>query len=322
MLQRAMPDRWEEGLEILLEEYGKHLAALCWGLFPAVAASLALLRERQVPLALVTGKGVGTTRLSLAHFGLDGVFDPVETGSPAGIVKAAAIARVVARWDAPPSSVVYVGDAVADVQAAPRGRRAARRRRVGAERDPPRAGGRAPVHALLERQRLPDLGGQDTRAITCSAKVRKIDSRAMNPVPGFWGRMMIRAISGTVITRLHLLAHLLRRPRERDHVHEAVGHQLAMARRRRRVLVGVVGVAQPPHGGLVLGRQRDGQGMAHRGGDAAPHVVARQRAVRVHGRRRPQHDLDVGRPAPGLERALGRRRRAPRGGRPDRCPCT
>jgi pyrophosphatase PpaX len=118
MLQRAMPARWEEGLAILLEEYGKHLAALCGGLFPAVAASLALLRERGVPLALVTGKGVGTTRLSLAHLGLEGVFDPVETGSPAGGVKAEAIARVVARWDVPPSRVVYVGDAVGDVLAA------------------------------------------------------------------------------------------------------------------------------------------------------------------------------------------------------------
>jgi pyrophosphatase PpaX len=117
MLQRAMPDRWEEGLEVLLEEYGKRLLQ-CGGVFPAVAAALALLRERRVPLALVTGKGVGTTRLSLAHFGLDGVFDLVETGSPTGVVKAAAIARVVAQWDVPPSRVFYVGDAVADVQAA------------------------------------------------------------------------------------------------------------------------------------------------------------------------------------------------------------
>jgi phosphoglycolate phosphatase-like HAD superfamily hydrolase len=117
MLQRAMPSRWEEGLEILLAEYRRHLG-LCPGLFPAVASALALLRERKVPLGLVTGKGVGTAMMSLAHFGLDGVFEAVETGSPAGIVKGAAIARVVARWDVPPSSVIYVGDAVGDMQAA------------------------------------------------------------------------------------------------------------------------------------------------------------------------------------------------------------
>ena len=117
MLQRAMPDRWEKALEILLEEYRRHLAD-CAGVFPAIASTLTLLRERGVPLALVTGKGPATTTMSLAHFGLDGVFDAVETGSPAGVVKAAAIARVLERWQTPAGSVIYVGDAVADMHAA------------------------------------------------------------------------------------------------------------------------------------------------------------------------------------------------------------
>ena len=53
-------------------------------MFPSVTTALQLLRERRTPLALVTGKGPFTTKMSLAHFGLDGVFDPVEVGSPAG----------------------------------------------------------------------------------------------------------------------------------------------------------------------------------------------------------------------------------------------
>lgn len=117
MLQRAMPDRWEKGLEILLEEYQRHLG-LCAAVFPAVASTLTLLRERGVPLALVTGKGPATTTMSLAHFGLDGLFDAVETGSAAGVVKAEAITRVLVRWQMPAGSVIYVGDAVADMHAA------------------------------------------------------------------------------------------------------------------------------------------------------------------------------------------------------------
>jgi pyrophosphatase PpaX len=101
MLQRAMPERWEAGLTILLAEYQRHLN-LCSGVFPSVTTALQLLRERRTPLALVTGKGPFTTKMSLTHFGLDGVFDPVEVGSPQGVVKAAAIARVVARWVWPP----------------------------------------------------------------------------------------------------------------------------------------------------------------------------------------------------------------------------
>jgi phosphoglycolate phosphatase-like HAD superfamily hydrolase len=117
MVQRAMPECWEEALAVLLEEYQRHLA-LCPRLFPSVASALARLRERRIPLALVTGKGPKTTAMSLAHFGLDQTFDAVETGSPLGVVKAAAIARIVAAWGLAPREVIYVGDAVADMHAA------------------------------------------------------------------------------------------------------------------------------------------------------------------------------------------------------------
>ena len=117
MLQRAMPERWEEGLSLLLQEYGRQLKD-CSGVFPSVTSALRLLRERGTPLALVTGKGPFTTKMSLTHFGLDGVFDAVEVGSPQGVVKAAAIARVVARWGVAAQDVIYVGDAVADVESA------------------------------------------------------------------------------------------------------------------------------------------------------------------------------------------------------------
>ena len=117
MLQRAMPQRWEEGLVILLAEYQRHLTR-CPAVFPSITTALDLLRRRRTPLALVTGKGPSTTKMSLTHFGLDGVFDAVEVGSPQGVVKAAAIARVVARWGVAAHEVIYVGDAVADVAAA------------------------------------------------------------------------------------------------------------------------------------------------------------------------------------------------------------
>ena len=117
MVQRAMPDCWRDALTVLLDEYRRHLA-FCPRVFPPVASALEELRRWRVPLALVTGKGPQTTAMSLSHFGLDGTFDHVETGSPAGVVKAAAIARVVAAWGVAPVEVVYVGDAVADMQAA------------------------------------------------------------------------------------------------------------------------------------------------------------------------------------------------------------
>ena len=43
--------------------------------------------------------------------------------------------------------------------------------------------------------------GYATLAITSSANVRRMLVRSMKPASGTWGRMMMRAISGTVITR-------------------------------------------------------------------------------------------------------------------------
>jgi len=88
MFQRVVPARWQEAFTAYLGEYERHLP-LC-AVFPGVAAALAWLRGRGLPVALVTGKSRPTALMSLRQFGLDGLFEPVETGSPAGVVKAAA----------------------------------------------------------------------------------------------------------------------------------------------------------------------------------------------------------------------------------------
>jgi len=116
MFQRVIPERWEEAFSVYLAEYERHLP-LC-GLFPVIPTVLTWLGQRGVPLALVTGKSRPTALMSLKAFGLDAVFDPVETGSATGVVKAAAIARVVSGWGVAPDAVIYVGDAVSDVRAA------------------------------------------------------------------------------------------------------------------------------------------------------------------------------------------------------------
>lgn len=116
MFQRAVPARWQEAFEVYLGEYERHLGSC--EVFAGMSAALTWLRARRVPLALVTGKSRPTASMSLKAFELDAVFEAVETGSPSGVVKAAAIARVVAGWGVPAHRVIYVGDAVSDMQAA------------------------------------------------------------------------------------------------------------------------------------------------------------------------------------------------------------
>lgn len=72
IMQRVVPDRWQDAVATYITEYERHLA-MCPTLFSGMAAALRILHERQVPLGLVTGKGHATTVLSLRHFGLEGM---------------------------------------------------------------------------------------------------------------------------------------------------------------------------------------------------------------------------------------------------------
>jgi phosphoglycolate phosphatase-like HAD superfamily hydrolase len=116
MFEQALPTCWQQAFAAYLGVYERHLPRCA--VFPGIAAALGWLREQRVPVALVTGKSRPTTLLSLKQFALDGAFEVIETGSPKGIVKGAAIARVVAGWRVPPPDVLYIGDTEADIRAA------------------------------------------------------------------------------------------------------------------------------------------------------------------------------------------------------------
>ena len=116
MLQRVLPDGWQRAYDLYLDEFVRVLPTC--RVDDAMAAALRLLRQRRVRTAVVTGKSRPTALLSLKHFGIADAFDAIETGSPAGIVKAEAIQRLLAGWRLAPAQAVYVGDAAADMRAA------------------------------------------------------------------------------------------------------------------------------------------------------------------------------------------------------------
>ena len=117
MMQRVLPRDWEKALELYFDEY-ERLLPMCPAVIPELASALALLRPRRILTGLVTGKTRVTAMMSLRHFGLDDVFDGVETGSPDGVVKATAIRGLLERWRLGPEQAIYVGDAVSDMLAA------------------------------------------------------------------------------------------------------------------------------------------------------------------------------------------------------------
>ncbi len=117
ILARLCPDAPEMALDEYLAEY-RLAHALCPAPFEGIPELLESLRSDGVELAIVTGKGPHSARISLEAFGLAARFPVVEAGSAAGGVKPAAMRRVLAGWGLAPGEVAGVGDSPSDVRAA------------------------------------------------------------------------------------------------------------------------------------------------------------------------------------------------------------
>jgi phosphoglycolate phosphatase-like HAD superfamily hydrolase len=116
MFLERTPDDVEEALAHYLAGYAAN-HHLCPTPFPGIVDLLDRLDDRGVPVAVVTGKGPHSTRISLEQWGLEGRFDRVEPGGDHGAVKPQRMATVVAGWGVGPATVVSIGDVPGDVAA-------------------------------------------------------------------------------------------------------------------------------------------------------------------------------------------------------------
>lgn len=117
ILAQHCPDAPDAALADYLTAY-RSAHSICPQPFAGIRAILEGLRDRAVALAIVTGKGPGSARISLETFDLQGFFPIVEAGSPDGGVKPAAMRRVLRRWGIAPRTVIGVGDSPSDVRSA------------------------------------------------------------------------------------------------------------------------------------------------------------------------------------------------------------
>lgn len=117
ILARHCPDAPDEALVDYLAAY-RAAHSICPHPFAGIRAILQGLRDRAVALAIVTGKGPGSARISLEKFDLQGFFPIVEAGSPDGGVKPAAMRRVLQSWGFEPRAVIGVGDSPSDIRSA------------------------------------------------------------------------------------------------------------------------------------------------------------------------------------------------------------
>lgn len=116
-IRALAPDHYERGLADYLRHY-EALHDVCPDVFPEMRDLLTHLKARGVRLGMVTGKGAKSAWFSLRRFGMETVFDPVETGDPTGPRKVEGIRRILAQWKMEQSEAAYVGDSPTDVTAA------------------------------------------------------------------------------------------------------------------------------------------------------------------------------------------------------------
>ncbi|HEX5164247.1 MAG TPA: HAD family hydrolase [Thermomicrobiales bacterium] len=117
IFQQLAGDGWQDCHADFLAIYERDHATSA-ELFPGIPEMLAVLRERDIPAAIVTGKSAESAAISLRQLELAAHFDIVEAGSPEGSVKPVAIRRILERWKIDPATVAYVGDAPNDVSEA------------------------------------------------------------------------------------------------------------------------------------------------------------------------------------------------------------
>ncbi len=113
-LRRMVPEHYDRALESFLEHYRENHRT-CTEPFEGIRTLLEDLKKSGKKVGLVTGKGAQSCEITLEQFGLEGVFDAVDTGSPEGNRKAEAIRRMLGYFAVSPEDAVYVGDAPSDV---------------------------------------------------------------------------------------------------------------------------------------------------------------------------------------------------------------
>lgn len=116
IFRRHFPEQWEEVLDFYLTYYNTNHDIFPWKL-SQVPTLLSRLHKNGYRLAVVSGKGDQSTKITMHKAGLTNYFDIILTGKISGPWKAEAIVEVVNQWELQPSEVGYIGDIVYDMKA-------------------------------------------------------------------------------------------------------------------------------------------------------------------------------------------------------------
>ncbi|TKG97243.1 HAD family hydrolase [Puteibacter caeruleilacunae] len=114
-IMALVPNDYEKGIADYLHHY-KQLHEMCPAPFDGIIELLNELIQKEVRLAMVTGKGKYSTEISLEKFDIDNHFEIVETGHAIGDRKTEGIKSVLDFFNIiNKDEVIYVGDSPSDI---------------------------------------------------------------------------------------------------------------------------------------------------------------------------------------------------------------
>lgn len=116
ILRRVIaPERIPEALAFFLSYYEKRQEDLLIVL-PGMEEILALLKETQKKVFLLTGRSRETLLLSLSRLSFSSSFQRLYTGSLTGVNKAESMRRLMQENGLAPEEVLYIGDTLEDIR--------------------------------------------------------------------------------------------------------------------------------------------------------------------------------------------------------------
>lgn len=116
MIRRMVGEGWEKAAADFYAGYEKMHESITEP-FDGVRELLAALGKRRITLAMITGKGEKACGISLNKLGFKGVFESVLCGEMDAPSKHKRLGELMARYQAAPNEIVYIGDSVKDVEA-------------------------------------------------------------------------------------------------------------------------------------------------------------------------------------------------------------
>lgn len=116
MIKALVKDNWEKALNDFYQEY-ERLHDMCMEPFHGICKLLQFIKENNVFLGLVTGKGENCCNITLQKLQLEKSFDDVLTGSEYYNNKADNMLQLMNKYALKTNEILYIGDAVSDVLA-------------------------------------------------------------------------------------------------------------------------------------------------------------------------------------------------------------